>query len=102
MVQCTYYQLIAYTGMHVLHTYMCEHICKYIHTDCTFTYVCTYVRTMKDMSVPEEQNPNPVLSCVMEVIALNVPAAATHRRSREGHRHMHFSTIFILTFYYYI
>ena len=58
-----------------------------------------YVRTMKDMSVPEEQNPNPVLSCVMEVIALNVPAAATHRRSREGHWHMHFSTIFIL---YYI
>ena len=60
-----------------------------------------YVRTMKDMSVPEEQNPNPVLSCVMEVIALNVPAAATHRRSREGHRHMHFSTISIFIFYYY-
>ena len=61
-----------------------------------------YVRTMKDMSVPEEQNPNPVLSCVMEVIALNVPAAATHRRSREGHRHMHFSTIFILILHFII
>ena len=56
---------------------------------------------MKDMSVPEEQNPNPALSCPVEVNALNVPGAATHRRSREGHQHMRFSTIFISLRIYY-
>lgn len=38
--------------------------------------VWTYIRTMKDMSVPEEQNPKPVLSWLMEMTPLKVFASA--------------------------